>query len=126
MLFNGTVNTGTLAERLVDFCKDFDFYNYMDSLEVGQTLEDAIGQMETELRSPEAVSSLLTQLKDLSVDEDLTPDQRREVICLIKELTDMSQRSPVKPSLHDQIRAAEARTADPCNTLDPKAKLPEH
>ena len=38
-----------LASDLVHFMQDYDWYEYADTLEVGETEEDAIGEMETEL-----------------------------------------------------------------------------
>ena len=75
-----------LAARLVDFYKDYDFYDYQDSLEVGDTDEDAIKRMDIELNNPEAVASLLEKLKEISQDADLSSEQKEELNFLIAEL----------------------------------------
>ena len=82
-----------LAARLVDFYKDYDFYDYQDTLEVGDTDEDAIKRMDTELSNPEAVASLLAKLKEISQDADLSSEQKEELNFLIAELEKM--KSPI-------------------------------
>ena len=79
----------SLAARLVDFYKDYDFYDYQDSLEVGDTDEDAIKRMDIELNNPEAVASLLEKLKEISQDADLSSEQKEELNFLIAELEKM-------------------------------------
>ena len=41
----------SLAARLVDFYKDYDYYDYQDTLEVGETDEDAIKQKRKDYKS---------------------------------------------------------------------------
>ena len=80
----------TLAERLVAFSKDFDFYSYSDNLEIGETEEDTIKSTEELLSSPGAVNDILNELKDIS-QENLTTEQRAELEYLTTELKSLGE-----------------------------------
>lgn len=80
----------TLAERLVAFSKDFDFYSYSDNLEIGETEEVTIKSTEELLSSPGAVNDILNELKDIS-QENLTAEQRAELEYLTTELTSLGE-----------------------------------
>lgn len=84
-----------LAARLVDFFKDYDHYDYMDSLEVGDTDEDAIERVKNELGSQAAVNSLIEGLTEIISDEDISDELRTEAVSLINELKAMSQEPPM-------------------------------
>lgn len=92
----------SLAARLVDFYKDYDYYDYQDSLEVGDTDEDAIKRMESNLTNSEAVVSLLSQLKELSADTELSSDQKAELEYLIGELEKMKSPLDVAKEIIDE------------------------
>ena len=92
----------SLAARLVDFYKDYDFYDYQDSLEVGDTDEDAIKRMDIELNNPEAVASLLEKLKEISQDADLSSEQKEELNFLIAELEKMKSPLDIAKEIIDE------------------------
>ena len=92
----------SLAARLVDFYKDYDFYDYQDSLEVGDTDEDAIKRMDIELTNPEAVASLLEKLKEISQDADLSSEQKEELNFLIAELEKMKSPLDIAKEIIDE------------------------
>ena len=92
----------SLAARLVDFYKDYDYYDYQDSLEVGDTDEDAIKRMGNDLTKPEAVVSLLSQLKEISADTDLSSDQKAELEYLIGELERMKSPLDIAKEIIDE------------------------
>ena len=92
----------SLAARLVDFYKDYDYYDYQDSLEVGDTDEDAIKRMENDLTKPEAVVSLLSQLKEILADTDLSSDQKAELEYLIGELEKMKSPLDIAKEIIDE------------------------
>lgn len=92
----------SLAARLVDFYKDYDFYDYQDSLEVGDTDEDAIKRMDIELTNPEAVASLLEKLKEISQDADLSSEQKEELNFLIAELKKMKSPLDIAKEIIDE------------------------
>ena len=73
----------SLAERLVDFYKDYDFYDYMDKLEIGDTDEDAIKSMENSLGDPQKTSALLEVLNLMISEGELDEEQTSEIIGLI-------------------------------------------
>lgn len=78
---NGTAKS--LVARLVDFYKDYDYYDYQDTLEVGETDEDAIKQMASTLTNPKAAALLLVQLKELLKNADLSSAQKTELESII-------------------------------------------
>ena len=53
-----------LAEKLVSLAKDFDFYDYMDNMEIGETDEDKVNQLFNELNSKSFCKSLCDVLVD--------------------------------------------------------------
>ncbi len=93
----------TLAERLVDFYKDYDLYDYRDSLEAGDTDEDAIKRTSEDLTNPDAVTSLLNDLKEIATDTDLSSEQKAELEFLIKELTELKGEPPTLTKAKEHI-----------------------
>jgi len=75
----------SLAGRLVDFIEEVDPYEYQDTLEVGETKEDAIQKIEADLADPAHVQSYVEQLTQWQ--EELEDEEQKE-ICrqLIAEL----------------------------------------
>lgn len=80
-----TTSLHDLAAKLIDFAKDYDFYTYQDSLEVGETDEDAIKLMAAGLVSREVVEHTLTHITGL-LQEDLTDEQRQKATEIIRNL----------------------------------------
>ena len=93
----------TLAERLVDFYKDYDLYDYRDSLEAGDTDEDAIKRTAEDLTNPDAVTSLLNDLKEIATDTDLSSEQKAELEFLIRELTALNGEPPALTKAKEHI-----------------------
>lgn len=81
----------TLAERLIGFYKDYDLYDYRDSLEAGDTDEDAIKRTAEDLTNPDAVTLLLNDLKEIATDADLSSEQKTELESLMRELRKLQQ-----------------------------------
>ena len=79
----------SLAARLVDFYKNYDHYDYHDSLEVGETDEDAIKRMEHDLTNRDAVCHLIEKLREFSRDEDLDAEQEGEITVLLEDLMEL-------------------------------------
>ncbi len=78
----------SLAERLVDFMKEFDPYGYMDNLETGESEEDVISTVEHRLNEPEYVSGILSYLNDSLEDIDDREDPDVPLLnAFIKDLT---------------------------------------
>lgn len=77
----------TLAERLVAFAKDTDFYDYMDNLEIGETDADTISKLTEQLQSKMfcegAISYITDYIAEISINEQEklqtfdTPDMTR-------------------------------------------------
>ena len=73
----------SLASRLVDFIKDYDFYHYSDAREVGDSDEDVIKEMDKELSNPESAKKLLDSLIEMSKNENLDDEQKDIISSLI-------------------------------------------
>lgn len=58
-----------LAKRLVKFSRDYDWYDYKDSLEIGETEEDAIESMVDSLSDKKGVQSILDTLNEILSEE---------------------------------------------------------
>ena len=77
-----------LARRLTQFVKDFDYYDYMDSLEIDQTDDDMVEMNHQMLKNPEVVSGAIEVLQKIITDGDLDeePMEKRRCQGLIEEL----------------------------------------
>lgn len=76
----------TLAGRLVDFTKDVDQYSYMDALEVGETDEDAIRKISSDLTNPESIQSYIEELQTWTEELEDT-EEAKTCRQLIQDLT---------------------------------------
>ncbi len=76
-----------LAERLVDFMKDYDHYNYQDNLEIGQTDVDVIETVRENLNDSEYVSGIIEYLNNSIEDTDRESLDLPIMEKLIEELT---------------------------------------
>ncbi len=85
----------TLAERLVDFYRDFDFYGFRDTLEIGESEEDAASKLAADLQSPKSIDSIIAQLKNIV--EEAETDDKDIAEQLIKELEKEKENLPVIP-----------------------------
>ena len=85
----------TLSQRLVGFIKDYDFYDYKDNLEIGETDEDMEAKIEKDLQNREFCETLISFLTDreaeLRIDEhesDGAESERSETLHrLIEDVT---------------------------------------
>ncbi|MCR4692297.1 MAG: DEAD/DEAH box helicase family protein [Firmicutes bacterium] len=59
-----------LAEQLVDFIYENNFYEYMDNLEVGENRDDAIRKMEEGLKSPDSIRAIIRTLNEYAENDD--------------------------------------------------------
>ncbi len=88
-------NERTLAERLVDFYRDFDFYGFRDTLEIGESEEDAASKLAADLQNPKSIDSVIAQLK--SIVEEAETDDKNIAEQLIKELEREKEKLSVIP-----------------------------
>ncbi len=88
-------NERTLAERLVDFYRDFDFYGFRDTLEIGESEEDAASKLAADLQNPKSIDSVIAQLK--SIVEESETDDKNIAEQLIKELEREKEKLSVIP-----------------------------
>lgn len=54
----------TLAQRLVDLYKDYDFYDYQDNLELGETDEDAVSKMAEHIKDKQSCEDIISYMTD--------------------------------------------------------------
>lgn len=86
----------SLSSRLVDFIKDYDFYHYSDTLEVGDTEEDAIKEMDRVLADTKSVKSLLDSLIKMSKEDNLDDEQKENIGELITDVKKLLGGSELK------------------------------
>lgn len=79
-----------LAERLNDFYKDFDYYDYMDKIE--GTEEDAIQALAEQLEDPGAVSGILDALEEIKADGGLSEAQALVLDEMVLDLAEVQVR----------------------------------
>lgn len=79
----------SLAERLVAFCQRNDFYEYMDSLEVGQTEEDVIAALEEELTDDKAAAAILDSLLEFKEEGPVDEEEMVFLDALIQDVRDV-------------------------------------
>lgn len=94
-----------LATRLVEFYSNFDFYNYQDNLEVGETQKDAEEKIESQLHSKSAIKHLISNLEDMQHYGGLTHKKMSEADSLIEELETLSHKFD-KPILPNQVMSS--------------------
>ena len=88
-------NERTLAERLVAFYRDFDFYGFRDTLEIGESEKDAASKLAADLQNPKSIDSVIAQLK--SIVEESETDDKNIAEQLIKELEREKEKLSVIP-----------------------------
>lgn len=104
----------SLATRLVAFYKDYDLYDYRDSLAPGATDEDAIHYMEEQLKEPASVDGILEALEEFAEDPDLDEEQAKEIAGLVADVKNVKREMETatgrKKPLDEQIRSATEHT----------------
>jgi len=81
------MNKKDIAKKLVQLAYDYDYYDFMDSLEVGETMEDVIVRTERDLDNPKYVRGIIRWLKEVANDEYMKGDDiPQRAKRLIKEL----------------------------------------
>lgn len=79
-----------LAAKLVEFYKGYDFYDYMDNMEIGQTDEDVIAALAEELTDVKMAETILDSL--LEFKEEGPIDEKEDALLLdglIQEMKDI-------------------------------------
>ena len=66
-----------VATRLIEFMRDYDWFDFMDSLDTGETEEDAIAAMAVSLSNKETVGNISDALSDMLFDE---PDIDKDTV----------------------------------------------
>ena len=98
-----------LAARLVDFAKDYDFYEYQDNLKVGESDEDVIRKTQEKLSDSETLQGIIDYLENI-YPEDLNDDQKVQVEEFLTEL----KKIEVKPPERNLIEEAKKLINDYC------------
>ena len=74
----------SLSERLVDFYENFDFYGFRDTLEIGESKEDAADKLALDLQNPQSIDAAIAELEGLVAEAD--PEDKETAQQLIAEL----------------------------------------
>lgn len=75
-----------LAEKITKFMEDYDYYEFCNSLEVGETIKDAIKRIADDLNSPERTDAILSYYKELSEEIETDSKEYPIVIEIIADL----------------------------------------
>ena len=97
-----------LAQKLNDFYKDFDFYDYMDSVENFENPEEVVTELAKQLEDPDAVSGILDTLAGIKEEGGLSAEQVRTLDDLILDLSEVQVN--LGKSVRDVIAEAIARS----------------
>ncbi|MDD4386544.1 MAG: SNF2-related protein [Clostridia bacterium] len=77
----------SLAERLNDFLKEFDYYEYLDNVEIQESELDTIEKLEEQLENPEQLKGIIKYLRDIYSE---TENEDKEIVFnLILELEEL-------------------------------------
>lgn len=99
----------SLAERLNDFYKDFDYYDYMDKL--NGTEEDTIEGLVGQLGDPTAVKGIIDVLADIKENGQLSDAERLELDDLISNLSKVLDSLISVKSFDTILRAAQEKSS---------------
>ena len=76
----------SLSERLVDFFENYDFYGFRDTLEIGETKENAADKLSFDLQNPKSLDLAIAELEDIASSEETAPEDKATALKLIDEL----------------------------------------
>lgn len=80
-------NKNVLANRLNDFYKDYDYYDYMDKLSGNE--EDTINDLAGQLDDPDAVSGIMSTLLDIQANGGLSEAQKLVLGDLLLDVSEL-------------------------------------
>ncbi len=90
-----------LAERLIRFYQEYDPYDYLDSMELGETAEDAITTLEAQLQEEGARAGILETLQSFLDETDPEEEIAVDLTLFIEELETLppaaGQQTPAQP-----------------------------
>ncbi len=87
----------TLSERLVDFFENYDFYGFRDTLEIGETKDDAADKLAFDLQNPQSLDSAIVELESIVSAEETEPEDKKTALQLIDELKKEREKSSYIP-----------------------------
>ena len=94
-----------LAVKLDNFIYDYDTYGYMDNMEVGETREDAVNNIVSDIMKG-TVSGYLPTLNDIITDSGEEPDivsRAKELAAAITAITGEEMPAPYEPYIGDLV-----------------------
>lgn len=94
-----------LAVKLDNFIYDYDTYGYMDNMEVGETREDAVNNIVSDIMKG-TVSGYLPTLNDIITDSGEEPDiviRAKELAAAITAITGGEMPAPYEPYIGDLV-----------------------
>lgn len=80
-----------LAERLVNFIEDFDFFSFQDNLEIGESKEDVIGKVKEQLHDPDERTGIVEYLKDALIEDPDYESEINELLSMISEYEELEK-----------------------------------
>lgn len=83
-----------LAGRLNAFYQSYDWYEYQDTIEAGETQEDVLRQLQEQLADPQSVQEIYSYLISVREGMDTEDENYSEVSELIAGITDLPAMNP--------------------------------
>lgn len=115
----------TLAQRLVDLYKDYDFYDYQDNLELGETDEDAVSKMAEHIKDKQSCEDIISYMTDYIAELSINENESQQTF----DTPDYSHIEYLQTLLDDLIAYSatiEKKTETvPENTEEPKIQPSE-
>lgn len=114
LLPNSAYIVGPLAASLVRFYKDYDYYGYADSLEVGESEEDAIHKMQKDLMDNSSIPLIEKALNEIKDDEE-DRDIIREIDALLCRLASYTALRAEENTASENTKSSRDITPDDWN-----------
>ena len=90
-----------LAYDLVSFLDDYDHYDLMDSLETGDTIDDAVARVRSDLSSTPMIEAMITRLTEI-VEETDEQDFEERANSLINRLRNIESKEQEQLPVYDR------------------------
>lgn len=106
-----------IAEKAAEILKEYDYYDFMDNLEIDEGFDDAVDKLERNLYMPQSLEMMSKELIRMYREDDLEPELKAKIYDLVEEVhKGASQEIPNYPDLFelaDKFMREEGINRDP-------------
>ena len=92
-----------LAERLLHFYQEYDPYDYRDNMELGETDEDALANLEQQLHDPDQCRGILDTLQSYLDDTDPEEEIAADLELFIEQLQELPEQKSEEQLRREEI-----------------------